>query len=432
VNVSPKGSASALSLSTAARAGLAPGPRPNGTPATAGSQSHGHRVTPKLFQNLRVPPRAAAPARKRARPVAVAATPTSTPTLPLVATLNLAASFSPRPVFTPIVLIERATNQRRPAAPQHTTARLTRHRRLAVERPKPTTRTTPARPSLLGYFTGAFGISPKHLKLEPLRVGSRVLAGTILGRLARGKRPHLLFELQPASQQAPIDPRPFLDSWSQLATLELHRHGLTQPFYGPNSHATSASTVKFTSPVDLARQVLTNAGVTLPGCERTAIASGSVSPSVLASVELLSLRHVPVSVSGAWCDSAHAADATPGLLRTGNALALTPAGRTRTSAALAAAAARALATLPASAHLAISTDTVRGKVVVSLAPIQQPTALAASAAFTGGFALSGARWSALDTRLGQIQQPRMPTAVSAASVPDPRAHGADTHGARSR
>jgi hypothetical protein len=258
-----------------------------------------------------------------------------------------------------------------------------------------------------------------------LRVGSRVLAGTILGRLAGTKRPHLLFELQPASQRAPIDPRPFLGSWSQLATLELHRHGLTQPFYGPNMHTTSAADVKFTSPVDLARQVLADAAVALPACERTAIASGSVSRSVLASVELLALRHVPVSVSGAWCDSAHAAAATPSLLQTGNALALAPAGTVSTSEALAAAAAHALATLPASARLAISTSTVHGKVVISFAPAHEPTALAASAAFTGGFALSSGRWSALDGRLAQIQAPRMPTAVSAAAVPDPHPHRRD-------
>jgi hypothetical protein len=274
--------------------------------------------------------------------------------------------------------------------------------------------------SLLGYFTGAFGISPKHLELVPLRVGSRVLAGTILGRLARAKRPHLLFELRPASEQAPIDPRPFLDSWSQLGTLELHRLGLTQPFYGPNTHATSAGVVKLTGPVDLAREVLTNSRVALPGCERAAIASGSVAPTVLATVELLSLRRVPVSVSGVWCGSAHAADATPGLLRTGNAIALTPTATARTSAALAAATSRALTTLPAAARPAISTSTLHDKVVISFAPTQEPTALAASAAFTGGFALSSARWTALDARLAQIQEPRMPTAVSAAALVDQR------------
>jgi hypothetical protein len=424
-----KGSVTAVSLSTAAPAGLAPGPRPNGRPATAGSQYHGRRVTRKLFASPRshVPPRAAAQARKPTRKAARVRAATST--LPLLTTLNLASSFSRKPVFTPIAVLEHATNERQSAKPRLDVVRVARHHVHAGARVNAAhanlahanaARATRARPSLLGYFTGAFGVSPKHLELVPLRVGSRVLAGTILGRLPRTKRPHLLFELRPASEQTPIDPRPLLDAWSQLATLELHRQGLAQPFYGPNLHATNAGVVKVTSPVDLAREVLTNARVALPACERAAIASGSVSPTVLASVELLSLRRVPVSVSGAWCDSAHAAGATPGLLRTGNAIALTPTATIRTSTALAAAAARALAKLPAAARPAISTSTVHNTVVISFAPTQEPTALAASAAFTGGFALSSARWSALDAHLRQIQEPRMPTAVSAAALPDPK------------
>ena len=83
------------------------------------------------------------------------------------------------------------------------------------------------------YFTGAFGLRPSQLELAPLRVGAHVLAGTILGRLARahGKRePHLLFELRPAGSGQPlVDPRPFLDAWSQLETLELHRNSFATP-----------------------------------------------------------------------------------------------------------------------------------------------------------------------------------------------------------
>ena len=85
---------------------------------------------------------------------------------------------------------------------------------------------------------------PTSSELEPLRVGSHVLAGTILGRLrpdAAGRVARTsLFELRPAGvAEAPIDPRPFLDAWSQLETLELHRDSFNSPFYGPNLHADS-------------------------------------------------------------------------------------------------------------------------------------------------------------------------------------------------
>ena len=122
-------------------------------------------------------------------------------------------------------------------------------------------------------------------------MGSRVLAGTILGRLATTngtRRPHLIFELRPAgASQPPIDPRPFLDAWSQLATLELHRHGSSAPFYGPNLHSASAGALLLASQVDIERIVLQDTRVSLPACERAAIIAGNVDRRVLSALELL-------------------------------------------------------------------------------------------------------------------------------------------------
>jgi hypothetical protein len=65
---------------------------------------------------------------------------------------------------------------------------------------------------LARYFTGAFGLRPSdQLAAGAVTVGSHVLAGTILGRLAHttgSRRPHLIFELRPVGVgEAPIDPR---------------------------------------------------------------------------------------------------------------------------------------------------------------------------------------------------------------------------------
>jgi hypothetical protein len=184
------------------------------------------------------------------------------------------------------------------------------------------------------------------------------------------------------------------------------------------------------SQVDLARLVLGDTRVALPGCERAAIASGSVARPALAALELLALHGVRTAVSGAWCASPRARAEAPLVLRTGNAIALEPGGATtRTSTALAVAVARALNPLSGAQRPAISTSTAPGEVVVSFAPTVEPAALAASAAFTGGFALSGSRWSALDARLARIAEPRIPTASSAAALPDPRERGS-VHAAR--
>jgi len=280
-----------------------------------------------------------------------------------------------------------------------------------------------ARPALRTYFTAVFGIANRRLELARLRVGSHVLAGTILGHLKGSAHPHLSFGLAPASGRTTVDARPFLDAWSQLGSLELHRHGVAPLYYGPNAHATSAGTVLVSSQVDLARAVLGDPRVTLAGCERAAIAAGNVSRPVLAALEMLALHHIHASVSGAWCASPHSTSAGPALLRTGNAIALFPGGSTPTTTALAAAATRALAPLRGALRPAVTTGTLSGRVLLSFTPVAVPQALAASAAFTGGFALSPARWASLDARLGQIAEPRMPIASSTAALRDPQGGG---------
>jgi transglycosylase-like protein with SLT domain len=372
--------ASSALLSSAAPAGLAPGPRPT-APASAGAQSSGSSPTSKLY--------------RQARAQAAAA---SVSSAPLVATVNLSSRPSPSTLTTPLAVLVRALR----ATLAHTS-----HSVLAR------------------YFTGAFGLRPDQLVLEPLRVGSHVLAGTILGRLRRtagSRRPHLVFELRPAGvAEAPIDPRPFLDAWSQLETLELHRDSFNSPFYGPNLHADSVGAVLLMSQLDVERAVLEDAHVTLPACERAAIADGSVDRRVLAALEVLVLHGIDPAVNGAWCGGGTHERTSPAVLKTGNAIALAsldgqPAGT------VAEVAIRALDALHGAARPTLSERTAPGDLVISFAPERQPEAIAAAAAFTSGFALSATRWSELDSRLVQIREPRVPTAISAAALPVLAAH----------
>lgn len=367
---------SAALLSSAAPAGLEPGPRPT-SPASAGAQSSGSNQAGALFRQARA--QAAA---------------SSSSSAPLVATVNLSSRPSPSTLTTPLAVLDRAL---RAATLVHTT-----HSVLAR------------------YFTGAFGLRPDQLVLEPLRVGSHVLAGTILGRLRRttgSRRPHLLFELRPAGvAEAPIDPRPFLDAWSQLETLELHRDSFNSPFYGPNLHADSVGATLLMSQLDIERAVLEDAHVTLPACERSAVAGGSVDRRVLAALEVLALHGIDPTVNGAWCGGGTHERTSPSVLKTGNAIAISaldgqPAG------SVAEVAIRALSSLHGASRPTLSELTVPGDLVISFAPTRQPEAIAAAAAFTTGFALSSTRWAELDSRLGQIREPRVPTAISAAALP---------------
>ena len=363
---------SAALLSSATPAGLAPGPRPT-APASAGAQSSGAKLSARLFRHSRAA--------------------TAGPQTAAVATINLRSRPSAATLFTPLAALERAALVRRSRA----------HHSL-LER----------------YFTGAFGLRASHLELARLTVGSHVLAGTILGHLARttaGRRPHLLFELRPAGiGQSPVDPRPFLDAWSQLATLGLHRDSFNPVYYGPNLHAESVGALLLASQVDIERTVLQDTHVTLPACERTAIATGNVDRRVLAALEVLVVHGIDPSVSGAWCASGGHKPTAPALLRTPNAVALRALDG-QAAAGVASVAIKALAALHGAADPQVSERTVPGELVIWFAPARQPSPLAAAASFTGGFALSSARWTQLDLRLAGIGEPRLPTAISAAALP---------------
>ncbi len=370
-------------LSTAAPAALASGPRPGRAPASAGAQGSGKTAAPAgLFAEQ--------------HKAAVAASAASLPTVTL--TVNLRSSPVSATLFTPLATLERAM---------------------------PTKATRVPHGVLSHYFTGAFGLRPSQLELARLTVGSHVLAGTILGRLATTggtRRPHLVFELRPAGAGQPlIDPRAFLDAWSQLATLELHRQSSSTPVYGPNLHSASAGAgaLLLTSQVDIERIVLQDTRVRLPACERAAITAGNVDRRVLASLELLVIHGLDPTVSGAWCGAAAQRHGTPAILKTPNAIALRALNGSPAVASAASAAITALGSLHGSSRPAIGERTIPGQLVISFAPAHQPQALAASAAFTAGFALSTTRWSQLDARLTQIQEPRVPTAISKAALPAP-------------
>ncbi|HEY5389349.1 MAG TPA: lytic murein transglycosylase, partial [Solirubrobacteraceae bacterium] len=378
--------ASKAILSAAVPAALGAGPRPTG-PATAGAQPKAQAAPKTLFG-----------ARAHASTSTAAAA--AAPTTPLVATINLASRPSATTLIPTLAQVNRAlAGSRRHVLSRRSAYLLLKH-----------------------YFTGAFGLPLSALQLARLHVGSHVLAGTILGRLAvthGALRPHLVFEVRPAGAgEALIDPRPFLDSWSQLETLELHRDNFaTAPVYGPNLHARSVGLTLRASQVDLERVVLQDTRVSLATCARSAIAAGNVDRRVLATLEVLVLHGIDPSVSGAWCSSnARLRRQTPALLKTGNAVALSALDGRAPVASVAAIAEHALRTLPSAERPSLSEQLVAGRLVISFAPARQPQTLAVAASFTAGFALSSPRWSQLDARLQQIQEPRIPTAISPAAL----------------
>ena len=83
------------------------------------------------------------------------------------------------------------------------------------------------------YFGGVLHFNRSSMELRPLRKGSQVVAGTVLGRVGKtGKlAPHVNFAIRPAGQGAPkIDPKPILDGWKLLEATAIYRAAGKNPF----------------------------------------------------------------------------------------------------------------------------------------------------------------------------------------------------------
>ncbi|HWX75143.1 MAG TPA: hypothetical protein VNZ05_07550, partial [Solirubrobacteraceae bacterium] len=85
----------------------------------------------------------------------------------------------------------------------------------------------------------SFRAGPNDVYLHPLRVGVRVIAGTVLGHVgadaAAGQgasgAAHMLFQIRPAGAGAPlIDPKPVLDGWVALENTSIFRAKGANPF----------------------------------------------------------------------------------------------------------------------------------------------------------------------------------------------------------
>jgi hypothetical protein len=156
-----------------------------------------------------------------------------------------------------------------------------------------------------GYFTRVFGLDRKDVRLKTLKVGSTVVAGTILGRIGKTSRtsaPHTLFEIRPAGRGAPrIDPKPILDGWKLLETTAIYRAAGKNPFFGSDSDAPSIGQILLMSKEALAQRVINNPRIQIYDCGRRDIQTGQIDRRVLATLEFLAASGFKPSVSALKC-----------------------------------------------------------------------------------------------------------------------------------
>src|SRR5439155_3015775 len=126
------------------------------------------------------------------------------------------------------------------------------------------------------YFSRVFRLSPDQVTLKRLKKGSRVIAGTVLGRIDKIKQgpgsklaPHLNFSIRPAGRGAPkIDPKPILDGWKLLEATAVYRAAGRNPFFGPSNGRPSIGQILLMSKETLARRVLADPDVDIYQCGR--------------------------------------------------------------------------------------------------------------------------------------------------------------------
>jgi murein DD-endopeptidase MepM/ murein hydrolase activator NlpD len=167
---------------------------------------------------------------------------------------------------------------------------------------------------------GALDFDPKRMNLRSLDEGSKVVAGTVLGRIGKTDElaPHLNFAIRPAGRGAPkIDPKPILDGWKLLEATHLYRAGGKDPFAG---NPTSAQ-VLLLSKEQATRELLTSPGVDIYECGRTDVRAGQIDVRVMKVLLYLVARGYDLTVTSLKCG--HSTYTTSGSVSehsTGNAV----------------------------------------------------------------------------------------------------------------
>jgi Transglycosylase SLT domain/Peptidase family M23 len=141
------------------------------------------------------------------------------------------------------------------------------------------------------YFSRPFGLDPSKVTLRRLRKGSRVIGGTILGRIGQtvqGRAPHLDFSIRPAGKGAPrIDPKPILDGWKLLEATAIYRASGRNVLHGDDVDGMSIGQIMLLPKPQLERRVLADRRIEIYEAGRDDIRSGQIDRRVLATLAYL-------------------------------------------------------------------------------------------------------------------------------------------------
>jgi len=273
--------------------------------------------------------------------------------------------------------------------------------------------------------------------LHPLRAGVQVIAGTVLGHVGASAGDsseggaHIVFQIRPAGVGAPlIDPKPILDGWVALENSSIFRAKGENPFLATSP---TIGQVLLESKQQLQPQVLRDASIHLSRCGREDVQTGRVDKRVLALLEYLSVSGLKPTVAGLRCSAAVASAANASAGQSSEAITITrvngmPIAGHQGPGSVADATVRKLLMLQGLARpkRIVSLLSYPGSTVAEASPsaasaIEITFAAAGGLAHTtalGGSELTPSEWTELIARLGEIPDPTVARAPSAAAIPD--------------
>ncbi len=264
-----------------------------------------------------------------------------------------------------------------------------------------------------------------------LRVGSKVIAGTVLARVAAGNDgvdSHINFSIRPAGRGAPrIDPKPILDGWKLLEATAIYRAKGKNPF----ASRLSGAGVLLLSKEALQKRVLADTGLSIYTCGREDIATGQIDRRILAMLEYLRSKGFELTITALKCG--HSFLTTSGNVSehsSGDAVDIavingTPVTGNQGPGTMTDALIRDVLQLQGTMqpHQVISLEDLPGEASIAMAdhydhvhvgyhPIEGPL----DAQFAA--LLKPDQWQRLIGRLGQIENPEVPIEPSRFSLPD--------------
>jgi Transglycosylase SLT domain/Peptidase family M23 len=290
-------------------------------------------------------------------------------------------------------------------------------------------RSVPGYETFKSAFSNSLQFDSNTMTLKPLKVGSKVTGGTVIGRIGQpdAQPPHLNFAIRPAGRGAPtIDPKPILDGWKLLETTAIYRAADKNPF----TNNPTVGQVLLMSKAALEQRVLNDPALSIYSCGRNDIETGQIDRRVLAVMEYLVAKGYRLTITSLKCGHSY----------------LTASGNVSAHSYGSAVDIAAVNGIPIAGHQGPGTITeavikdllqlqgaMRPAQIISLMDLGPPTFIlpdhwnhihvgytfttSGSSIKQLGQILKPEQWQRLIQRLGQIQNPKVPSKPSDAAVP---------------